>query len=240
MIASETRRISPQRCPDCRVTASPTMASWHLRVEPGAMHVRSAERHAADLSREVLDLFDGFVHGQESRRGFANHCAAYACSTAAAGAILEALSPNFAAAQLVTSDDKRIRLSHVEIPSPGGSGSIRVYVAKPTGASTRARTPVVLVVHGNRGLNPHIEDIARRLAVDGFIAVAPMRSPSSAVIRATRTRRASCSERSTRPRSPRNSSRRRAARGRSVLRVAAGDRPSASDQGRTADQYGRQ
>jgi carboxymethylenebutenolidase len=126
-----------------------------------------------DFSREVLDLFDEYVHGATSRRGFLERCAQIAGSTAAASGILAALSPDFAHAQKIAPGDRRIKVSKAEIPSPKGSGSISAYVAKPTGASARARKPVVLVVHENRGLNPHIEDIARRLAVDGFIAVAP-------------------------------------------------------------------
>jgi carboxymethylenebutenolidase len=128
---------------------------------------------AADFPREILTLFDRYVHGALSRRGFLRKCAVYVGGTAAATGVLAALSPDFASAQTVEPADGRIVTSVVEIPSPDGSGSIKAYVAKPRGASRKARKPVVLVVHENRGLNPHIEDIARRLAVDGFIAVAP-------------------------------------------------------------------
>ena len=124
-------------------------------------------------SREVLDRFDEYVHGAISRRGFIEKIAAHAGSVAAATTLLAALSPDFARAQVIAPTDARITVSKVEIPSPEGSGSINAYVAKPAGASRGKRKPVVLVVHENRGLNPHIEDIARRLAVDGFIAVAP-------------------------------------------------------------------
>jgi carboxymethylenebutenolidase len=126
-----------------------------------------------DFSREVLDLFDEYVHGATSRRGFLERCAQIVGSTAAAGGILAALSPDFAHAQKIAPGDKRIKTSKVDIASPTGSGVISAYIARPASASARARKPVVLVVHENRGLNPHIEDIARRLAVDGFIAVAP-------------------------------------------------------------------
>ena len=125
------------------------------------------------FSREVLDLFDGYVHGAISRRGFLDQCAAHVGSAAAAGALLAALSPDFAGAQVIAGDDKRIAVSRVDIASPDGSGSIRAYVAKPARMSRTRKPGVVLVIHENRGLNPHIEDIARRLAVDGFIAVAP-------------------------------------------------------------------
>jgi carboxymethylenebutenolidase len=128
---------------------------------------------AHDFPREVLTLFDKYVHGGLSRRGFLDQCAAHVGTMAAASGILAALAPDFASAQIVALDDKRIGVSKVEIASPKGSGSISAYVAKPAKTSTRSRKPVVLVVHENRGLNPHIEDIARRLAVDGFIAIAP-------------------------------------------------------------------
>ncbi|HEU0045260.1 dienelactone hydrolase family protein [Sphingomonas sp.] len=128
---------------------------------------------AADFPREVLTLFDHYVHGGLSRRGFLDGSARVLGSAAAATAVLGALTPDFAGAQVIAPDDKRITIARVEIPSPAGSGTIRAYVAKPKGASRRARKPVVLVIHENRGLNPHIEDIARRLATHGYIAVAP-------------------------------------------------------------------
>lgn len=124
-------------------------------------------------SREVLDLFDGYVHGAIDRRGFLEQCAAQVGSMAVAGALLAALSPDFARAQVIPHDDRRITTTRVDIPFPQGSGTISVYVAKPAHIPRRRKPGVVLVVHENRGLNPHIEDIARRLAVDGFIAVAP-------------------------------------------------------------------
>lgn len=128
---------------------------------------------ANDFPREVLDLFDAYVHGGLSRRGFLDRCAAHVGTTVAATGLLAALAPDFARAQVVPTDDKRINVSKVDIASGTGSGSISAYVAKPAKTGVRAKKPVVLVVHENRGLNPHIEDIARRLAVDGFIAVAP-------------------------------------------------------------------
>jgi carboxymethylenebutenolidase len=127
---------------------------------------------AADFAPEALALFDQYVHGQIDRRGFmerASGIAAGAGTTAAA--LLAALSPDFAMAQKVAPTDARIKTESVEIASPAGYGKARAYVARPAQAS--GPLPVVLVAHENRGLNPHIEDIARRLALDGFIAVAP-------------------------------------------------------------------
>jgi carboxymethylenebutenolidase len=125
------------------------------------------------FSRELLDLFDAFVHGGISRRGFIEKATTITGSVAAATTILSTLSPDFASAQVISPADKRISVATVTIPSPQGDGTIKAYVAKPAGTSPVKKKPVVLVVHENRGLNPHIEDIARRLAVDGFIAVAP-------------------------------------------------------------------
>jgi carboxymethylenebutenolidase len=128
---------------------------------------------ARDFPRELLNLFDDYVHGAIDRRGFLERAAVYAGSATAATGLLAVLSPDFAYAQKIAPDDARITVSRVDIPSPGGYGTIKAYVAKPKGTSPHAKKPVVLVVHENRGLNPHIEDIARRLATDGFIAVAP-------------------------------------------------------------------
>jgi carboxymethylenebutenolidase len=126
----------------------------------------------ANLHPQVWKLFDQYVHGLLDRRGFLSRSARYAAAsgTTAAG-LLAALSPNFAAAQKVSPTDARIKTERVEITSPAGNGKIGALVARP--AQAAGPLPVVLVVHENRGLNPHIEDIARRLAVDNFIAVAP-------------------------------------------------------------------
>jgi carboxymethylenebutenolidase len=126
----------------------------------------------ANLHPQVWKLFDQYVHGLLDRRGFLSQSARYAAAsgTTAAG-LLAALSPNFAAAQKVAPTDARIKTERVEIASPAGHGKINALVARP--AQAPGPLPVVLVIHENRGLNPHIEDIARRLAVDNFIAVAP-------------------------------------------------------------------
>ncbi|MET0517411.1 MAG: dienelactone hydrolase family protein [Burkholderiaceae bacterium] len=126
---------------------------------------------AADFAPEVLKLFDRYVHGALSRRGFLEALQAQAGSAAAAAGLLAALSPRFAEAQQVAPDDRRIVSRRLEFPSPQGNGRVSGLLARP--AQGGDKLPLVLVVHENRGLNPHIEDIARRLAVDGFIAFAP-------------------------------------------------------------------
>ena len=124
-----------------------------------------------DFPPEVMKLFDQYVHGQLNRRGFLQSAARFAVGAVTAEAMLASLAPNFAAAQQVAPSDARIKVSYVEYPSPNGYGKLRGYLAIPANAA--GRLPTVLVVHENRGLNPHIEDIARRLALDNFIAFAP-------------------------------------------------------------------
>ena len=126
---------------------------------------------ARDFQPEVLQLFDRYVHGDLSRRGFLDSATRFAGSAAGAAGLLAALSPQFAQAQQVAPTDARIQTRTVEIDSPQGYGKVRSLLVKPAGAT--AKLPAVLVVHENRGLNPHIEDIARRLALDGFLALAP-------------------------------------------------------------------
>ena len=126
---------------------------------------------AKDFSPELLNIFDQYVHGDLDRRGFLDRAAKYAAAPVTAAMLLDMLNPKFAEAQQVAKDDKRIKTEWVEIDSPKGYGKIKAYVAKPANAT--GKLPTVLVIHENRGLNPHIEDIARRLAVDNFLAVAP-------------------------------------------------------------------
>jgi carboxymethylenebutenolidase len=126
---------------------------------------------AKDFDPEVLQLFDKYVHGDLTRRGFLRSAGKIAATGLSAEALLAALSPNFAQAQQVAPSDPRIEGRRVEFPSPSGYGKVVGYLVKPAGA--KAKLPAVLVVHENRGLNPHIEDIARRLALDGFVAFAP-------------------------------------------------------------------
>jgi carboxymethylenebutenolidase len=124
----------------------------------------------ADFDPEVLELFDGYVHGRVTRRDFLARAGRYAVGGATAATLLAQLSPSFAA-PLVAPADARLRTSYQEFPSPQGYGTVRGYLAMP--ANAKGKLPAVLVVHENRGLNPHIEDIARRLALEGFIAYAP-------------------------------------------------------------------
>lgn len=127
---------------------------------------------AHDFDQELLILFDAYVHGHLDRRGFLDQAGRFAKAGVTAAALLAALSPDFALGQQVRPDDGRVRTQKLMVPSPHGHGQIGAYLARPAGAGT-ARLPAILVVHENRGLNPHIEDIARRLALDGFMALAP-------------------------------------------------------------------
>ena len=126
---------------------------------------------ADDFDPEVLKAFDLYVHGDISRRGFLDRVAKLGLGAAAAAATLESLQPRFAEAEQVQATDPRIVGKTVEFPSADGNGVVKGYLVKPANAA--GKLPVVLVVHENRGLNPHIADIARRLALANFIAFAP-------------------------------------------------------------------
>jgi carboxymethylenebutenolidase len=126
---------------------------------------------AADFDPEVMKLFDQYVHGGIDRRGFIAGATKYAAGGVSATMLLEMLSPNFAAAQQIKKDDPRVVAKMVEYDSPDGSGKMKGYLVTP--AKMTGKLPAVLVIHENRGLNPHIEDIARRVAIDNFIAFAP-------------------------------------------------------------------
>ena len=128
-------------------------------------------KKASDFPPEVLKLFDGYVHGMIGRRDFLDRAAKCAVGGFTAAAMLESLRPNYAFAQQVAKDDGRIKTEYVTYPSPQGSGTMRGYFARPANAS--GKLPGVLVIHENRGLNPYIEDVARRLAVANFVAFAP-------------------------------------------------------------------
>src|SRR5688572_26902769 len=128
-------------------------------------------KKASDFPPEVLKLFDGYVHGQLDRRQFLDRAAKFAVGAFTATAMLESLKPNFAWAQQVAKDDKRIKAGYVDYDSASGSGKMRGYLAQPAAAS--GKLPAVLVIHENRGLNPYVEDVARRLATANFIAFAP-------------------------------------------------------------------
>ena len=125
-----------------------------------------------DFDQELLILFDAYVHGGIDRRGFLDKAQRFAKAGMTAAGLLAALSPDFALGQQVKPEDARLKTEWVTIDSPAGSGKVRGYLARPASAGT-SKLPVVLVIHENRGLNPHIEDIARRLALDGFMAFAP-------------------------------------------------------------------
>jgi len=128
-------------------------------------------KQASDFPQDVLKLFDGYVHGNLSRREFLDRAARFAIGGFTAAAMLESLRPNYAFAQQVAKDDTRIKTEYATYPSPQGSGTMRGYFAKPANAS--GKLPGVLVIHENRGLNPYIEDVARRLAVENYVAFAP-------------------------------------------------------------------
>jgi carboxymethylenebutenolidase len=124
-----------------------------------------------DLNPELWKIFDEYVHGFIDRRGFIDRAGKYAVGGLTAAGILDLMNPKFAEAQLVPTDDKRIKTEWVEIDSPKGYGKIKAYVVKPANAT--GKLPGVLIIHENRGLNPHIEDVARRVALDNFLAIAP-------------------------------------------------------------------
>jgi len=125
---------------------------------------------ATDFPQELLNLFDHYVHGEIDRRAFLDGAKKFATGGLTAMAIFESLRPNYAWAQQVPKDDKRIRTESATVPSPQGNGEIRGYLVRPANAG---KAPAVLVVHENRGLNPYIEDVARRLGTNGFMAFAP-------------------------------------------------------------------
>ncbi len=126
---------------------------------------------ADDSPAEVLTLFDQYVHGLIDRRDFLDGAARFTAGGMTAAMFLDALSPDYARAAEVPDDDPRVRLEYVEYPSPNGSGTMRGYLARPTGSS--GPWPAVLVIHENRGLNPYIEDVVRRFGAAGFLALGP-------------------------------------------------------------------
>lgn len=128
-------------------------------------------KKAYEFDPEVLDLFDQYVHGGISRRQFLEKAARFAVGGMTASALLEALSPNYAWAQQVPADDPRLKSEYIHYPSPQGHERVKALLARPAGAE--GKLPGVVVVHENRGLNPYIEDVARRLAVEGYLALAP-------------------------------------------------------------------
>lgn len=127
-------------------------------------------KQASDYPRELLELFDQYVHGDIGRREFLDGASRFATASVTAAMLFESLRPNYAWAQQIPKDDSRIRTEYVTVPSPEGNGNIRGYFVKP---AKGGKAPGVLVVHENRGLNPYIEDVARRLGTADFMAFAP-------------------------------------------------------------------
>lgn len=124
------------------------------------------------LPREAIDAYNLYIHGEIDRRSFLDRVKKVAVSSVAAAAIVDQLMPNYAAAQQVSPTDPRIKTERATVPSPNGNGNISGLLVRPTAAGTQ-RLPAILVIHENRGLNPHIEDIARRLALENFMTFAP-------------------------------------------------------------------
>jgi carboxymethylenebutenolidase len=141
----------------------------------------SDRKQASDFPPEVLELYDGYVHNALSRRDFLTRAAKYAVGAMTAVAMLDSLQPNFAWAEQVKKTDSRIKTDYVAYPSPRGSKKMRGYLARPAPAKAKGKgkapaktkLPAVVVIHENRGLNPYIEDVTRRLAVAGYLAFAP-------------------------------------------------------------------
>lgn len=128
-------------------------------------------KQASEFDQELLDLYDDYAHGRITRRDFVERASKFAVGGVTAQALLASLSPNYAWAQQVAKDDPRIKAEYLEYASPKGAGKMRGYLARP--AKADGKLPAVLVIHENRGLNPYIEDVTRRLAVAGFLAFAP-------------------------------------------------------------------
>lgn len=135
------------------------------KIEPGT------------IPAEAVDLYTRFIHGEVSRRAFVDGLKRYAIAGLTATALIEALMPNYALGQQVSKTDERIKASYETVPSPDGNGYIRGYFVRPFSADTRSETPAklpgIIVIHENRGLNPHTEDVARRFALENFMAFAP-------------------------------------------------------------------
>jgi carboxymethylenebutenolidase len=127
-------------------------------------------KSSSDYPQELLDLFHEYQHGDIDRRTFLDRAGKFAVGGLTVAAIFEGLRPNYAWAQQVPPDDKRIKVGYEVVQSPAGNGSIKGYLARP---AKSGKLPVVLVIHENRGLNPYIEDVARRLALARFVAFAP-------------------------------------------------------------------
>lgn len=128
-------------------------------------------KKASDFDQKLLTLFDRYVHGLINRREFLKGASKFAVGGLSAAAILESLNPKYVQAQQIPEDDPQLKTETIEYPSPQGSGTIRAYLARP--ANSSGNLPGVVVIHENRGLNPHIKDVARRTGLAGFLALAP-------------------------------------------------------------------
>lgn len=131
------------------------------------------ETRTPKIPREAVELYDIYIHGGMPRRDFLEGLKKFAVGGLALPVLVDALMPNYALAQTVSKTDERIKAEYATVPSPQGNGSIKGYLVKPASMLPMAKLPGVLVVHENRGLNPHIEDIARRFALANFVAFAP-------------------------------------------------------------------
>lgn len=129
------------------------------------------QKKATDFDQNLLNLFDRYVHGLITRREFLDGASKFAVAGVSAAAILESLNPRYAEAQQVSEDDPRLKTESIDYPSPQGSGTMRGYLARP--ADSRGNLPGVVVIHENRGLNPHIKDVTRRTGLAGFLALGP-------------------------------------------------------------------
>lgn len=131
----------------------------------------TARKTARDFPQALLDLYDYYAHGRITKRAFLDQAGKFAVGGVTAAMLLKELSPDYALAQQVAPDDPTITAERITYPSPNGHGSVNGYLVRPAGAS--GELPAVLVIHENRGLNPYIEDVARRMAKAGFLALAP-------------------------------------------------------------------
>ncbi|MDZ7823848.1 MAG: YghX family hydrolase [Ahrensia sp.] len=131
----------------------------------------TARKTAKDFPQELLDLYDFYAHGKITKREFLNGAGKFAIAGVTAAMLLDQLAPNYALAQQVMPDDAAITTERITYQSPNGNGAVNAYVVKPAGAS--GKLPAILVIHENRGLNPYIEDVTRRLGKAGFMAMAP-------------------------------------------------------------------
>ena len=124
------------------------------------------------IPAEASEAYDEFIHGHIDRRSFLDRLGKIAVSAVGVAALMDQLMPNYAAGQQVKPEDARLKTERVTVPSPQGNGTIKGYLVRPASAGTK-KLPAILVIHENRGLNPHIEDVARRIALEGFMALAP-------------------------------------------------------------------